>query len=109
MGSVGGSPGSTARAGQRATGEGWLTSFAIWNGHCSLRMLLGGSVMPSSRDRHGTVGQGYAVGDVARHLDRGGVRPRQKLVPREDAGLVADGDCYRRLLCQSKSGPQEET
>jgi hypothetical protein len=29
--------------------------------------------------------------------------------PREDAGLVADGDCYRRLLCQRKSGPQEET
>jgi len=54
MGSVGGGLGSTARAGQQAAGEGWLTSFAIWNGHCSLRMLLGGSVMPSSRDATGT-------------------------------------------------------
>ena len=38
-GSVDGSAESTASAGQRAAGEGWLTRFAIWYGHCSLRML----------------------------------------------------------------------
>ena len=65
-GSVDGSAESTASAGQRAAGEGWLTRFAIWYGHCSLRMLptMAGPSNngPALTSLRGIGGQGRSAG-----------------------------------------------